>query len=615
MTRVNDAMGRTMGPVARLLAAVSGVVQAAGEMLAAEFHRPSGPHGSGDKAPIDAEIERFLRDRLTALLPTRFVGEEEGAHGRLQAGFCWVVDPNDGTRDFLRGHRGSAVSVALFAEGRPVLGVVHAPLPPDRGADLIAWAEGMDHLVRNGEAVPARLAEEKLAAGSVVFLSVGSRLRPEDYGQLVQPARFIALPSIAYRMARVAVAEGVATASWNVLSPYDIAGGHALVSAAGGAVLDRHGAPVRYAAEGEGRIDGCFAGAPAAVMALAGRERRLGERRAPRIEPGFPQQTARADRAIGCLLGQVIGDSLGSQVEFMPKAAIRARYPEGVRELADGGVWNTLAGQPTDDSELALALARAIAAGHGYEEETAAAAYVRWYRSVPFDCGRTIGRALAAAAVAPEGARAAAARAAADPESQSNGALMRAAPIGIAAGTAARAAAWAARDCRLTHPHPVSIAASVAFTTAVAAGIAGAAPREMAAAAERAVAQCRGGEPVADRLAEATAGRGPQSFSAHQGWVLTALQNAFRHLLHTAAAEPALIETVGEGGDADTNGAVAGALLGAAFGRDALPARWVLPVLACRPLAVLGAWRPRPEAYWPDDLPTLAEALSQFRRS
>ena len=65
-------------------------------------------------------------------------------------------------------------------------------------------------------------------------------------------------------------------------------------------------------------------------------------------------------QAQGCLLGQLAGDSLGSLVECEDAATIRAQYPQGVRELADGGVWNTIAGQPTDDSEMALALARSL---------------------------------------------------------------------------------------------------------------------------------------------------------------------------------------------------------------------------------------------------------------
>ena len=66
------------------------------------------------------------------------------------------------------------------------------------------------------------------------------------------------------------------------------------------------------------------------------------------------------NRAQGCLLGQVAGDSLGSFVEFKNPSTIRALYPNGVRELANGDVWNTLAGQPTDDSEMAFALVRTL---------------------------------------------------------------------------------------------------------------------------------------------------------------------------------------------------------------------------------------------------------------
>jgi hypothetical protein len=56
--------------------------------------------------------------------------------------------------------------------------------------------------------------------------------------------------------------------------------------------------------------------------------------------------------AQGCLLGQLAGDALGSLVEFRAPQDIRREYPNGIRELADGGTWNTIAGQPTDDSEL-----------------------------------------------------------------------------------------------------------------------------------------------------------------------------------------------------------------------------------------------------------------------
>jgi hypothetical protein len=99
----------------------------------------------------------------------------------------------------------------------------------------------------------------------------------------------------------------------------------------------------------------------------------------------------------------------------------------------------------------------------------------------------------------------------------------------------------------------------------------------------------------------------PESFERSRA--LTALQNAFFRLASKASVEESLVATVGCGGDTDTNAAIAGALLGALHGRDAFPSRWILPVLACRPLAEAADPRPRPMAYWPDDVLEVAEAL------
>jgi ADP-ribosyl-[dinitrogen reductase] hydrolase len=151
-------------------------------------------------------------------------------------------------------------------------------------------------------------------------------------------------------------------------------------------------------------------------------------------------------------------------------------------------------------------------------------------------------------------------------------------------------------------------AASAAFVAAIATGIGGADREAMLAAAYAAVPEPEAGV-VRDRLDLAKRGEGPDDFMYQQGWVLTAFQNAFRHLASGTPIEEALIETVGEGGDTDTNAAICGALLGAAQGSTAIPVRWTMVVLACRPLAETGANRPRPARYWPDDVPLLAEAL------
>lgn len=586
-------------------------------MLAAEFCRPDGPRFADHlTAPVDHAIELFLRQHLTGLLPARFVGEEAGILEAEANGYCWVVDPHDGTRAYLEGRRGSAVSVALLRRGTPILGVVFAPLSPDRGADLIAWADGAP-ITRNGRTVSSDLRAKRLEPGDVVFLNHGAWQRPVWHGTAVAPGRFVPLPSIAYRLARVAVGDGVATLTLRPVNALDIAAGHAILTAAGGVLVAEDGAPVTYSEQGESRPSACFGGSPAAVEALRARTWRgsTETRHTARVTLSWPRMpdSMRLDRACGCLLGQVIGDSLGSLVEFEPPEAIARQYPHGVRELRDGGTWNTLAGQPTDDSELALALARSLVERTDYDAEAAATAYARWFASHPFDCGNTIGRALAAAADVTQG-RASAARTAANPASQSNGSLMRIAPIGVWAADPGHAAAAAMVDSALTHPHPVCVAACGAFAAAVAAGVAGASRREMLGAAQEIAAQAGTvAQPVAQAIVQAEAGVPPQDFTHNMGWVLTALQNAFYHLATTADAVEALAATAGAGGDTDTNAAIAGALLGAAEGRSAWPARWSLAVLSCRPAAELGVAQPRPEEYWPDDLLDLTEALLAAR--
>ncbi len=77
------------------------------------------------------------------------------------------------------------------------------------------------------------------------------------------------------------------------------------------------------------------------------------------------------DRAQGWLLGQLAEDALGSLLELQSLEQIRLDYPGDVRELVDGGTWNTIAGQPTDDSEMALLLARMLAEGGTYDGDAA----------------------------------------------------------------------------------------------------------------------------------------------------------------------------------------------------------------------------------------------------
>ena len=328
----------TVRPTA-ILPQVIDAVLAAGALVAAEFARPDGPRFSDHvTAPLDTEIELMLRDRLLALVPARFVGEEAGVLEAPANGYCWVVDPHDGTRAFLEGKRGSAVSVALLRHGEPILGVVYAPTSPDRGPDLIAWAEG-GAITRNGAVVAIDLSQRELAAGDVVFLNHGAWQRPVWHGTACAPARFMPLPSIAYRLARLAVGDGIATLTLRPVNALDIAAGHALLLAAGGVLVAEDGAPVTYNDLGESRPSACFGGAPKAVEVLRARVWRGSQepRREPRVTLNWPRRAPEAmlDRAAGCLFGLAIGGDLGPETEL---ALIVARSLVGRTEYDKSAV-------------------------------------------------------------------------------------------------------------------------------------------------------------------------------------------------------------------------------------------------------------------------------------
>ncbi|HCT5749966.1 MULTISPECIES: inositol monophosphatase family protein [Pseudomonas] len=256
-----------------LLKPVTERVLAAGALLAAEWERPNGPRGHGDKAEIDAEIEVVLRAGLLELLDCDFWGEETGSR-LTDHEYCWVVDPNDGTSDFLLGRKGSAVSVGLLRNARPVLGVVYAPVTPDRGPDCVSWATGCSHVIRNGREVLSQLAHATMVPGSHVLVSTAAANKPELNAELCAPADFIPMPSIAYRLARVAAGDAVACASLVPVSAHDVVGGHALLIGAHGVLLNQDGHPISYDSKAQMATvsQRCFGGAPEACSDLVQRD-------------------------------------------------------------------------------------------------------------------------------------------------------------------------------------------------------------------------------------------------------------------------------------------------------------------------------------------------------
>lgn len=311
------------------------------------------------------------------------------------------------------------------------------------------------------------------------------------------------------------------------------------------------------------------------------------------------------DRAAGTLIGQCAGDNLGARVEFRSREAIVSEYPEGISVMADGGTWSIMAGQATDDSELALALARSIIRKKSYDANDVYTSYQRWYHSDPFDCGGTIAQGLRGY---PNG------------DSQANGALMRVSPLGIFSAASGlpylEVYRLAAQDAAMTHPHAVCVDINKLFVRALALSIEQpVSPSDL----HELILTWSGREdidPVVRTWTRQSLTDKPVDYSYQMGHVRIAWQNALWQLRHASSVEQAVADTISEGGDTDTNAAICGALLGAVYGASNLPSHWLSTLSACHPDVNEKRTRhPRDEEYWPCDVVSLAEQLLDLSTS
>lgn len=183
---------------------------------------------------IDMAVDALLARRLQAILPEAAWLSEETVDdpSRLNARLLWLVDPIDGTRDYVRGRSGWCVSVALVADGIPVFAVMAAP------AQDKVW------IAASGEGVTCN--NERLA-GSVRQNFAGSRVPADDLPRMDSDLVIVDKPnSIAMRMTMVACdrADLVATLRWG--NEWDVAAAHLVAQEAGGVVTDALGRPIKY---------------------------------------------------------------------------------------------------------------------------------------------------------------------------------------------------------------------------------------------------------------------------------------------------------------------------------------------------------------------------------
>jgi 3'(2'), 5'-bisphosphate nucleotidase len=227
--------------------------------------------GEGPVSAADLAVNRWLLDGLSEAFPQAAwtLLSEETAGEQLQAGqplaaeWLWILDPLDGTKDFLQGTGEYAVHLALVHAGSPVLGVVLLPEPEELWFGLIspgaagqAWCEN-----RSGERHPARLSERREVNELVLVASRSHRdARLEQLLEALQLGDTIAMGSVGGKVASILRGETdvyISLSGRSAPKDWDMAAPEAVLRAAGGAFSHADGRALSYN-DGDIRQAGCL---------------------------------------------------------------------------------------------------------------------------------------------------------------------------------------------------------------------------------------------------------------------------------------------------------------------------------------------------------------------
>jgi ADP-ribosyl-[dinitrogen reductase] hydrolase len=265
------------------------------------------------------------------------------------------------------------------------------------------------------------------------------------------------------------------------------------------------------------------------------------------------------DRARAAFIGMAIGDAMGATVEFMTASEIAAKY--GTFQDIIGGGWLRLKpGQVTDDTEMALCVARAIVTNQTWSLGAVADNFAAWLKSRPVDCGDTCRKGIRAYLLQGQ---------LESPPNEwdaGNGAAMRLLPAALFSFPDDELLKkYVIEQAHITHNNPVSDAACICLGQLLHLALGGAAKSRLRRRVDGLVA----GFPTFNFVPY----RGLAT-----GYVVDTMQTVFHWFFRGRNFEECLVGTVNQGADADTTGAICGMLAGAYYGMEAIPKRWLRKV-------------------------------------
>lgn len=253
MSRQPDRMATRV--TAELLEAVVGLTQHVNGLVLSIYESAFTVDTKADASPVtqaDVQAEALIFAGLQRLAPDILVVAEEAV---ASAGFVpdcgerfWLVDPLDGTREFVSRNGEFTVNIALIEQREPVLGVVGLPVT----GRVYAGARGLGAWVHDPGLCRRVIACRTVPADGVTVLASRSHGDERALQAFLSGRQVAGVQRAGSSLKLCLIAEGKAdlyprhsrTMEW------DIAAGHAVLSAAGGALLDLDGLPLRYGKPG-----------------------------------------------------------------------------------------------------------------------------------------------------------------------------------------------------------------------------------------------------------------------------------------------------------------------------------------------------------------------------
>lgn len=219
------------------------ITQLAGEAIMAYYQDSFSVKDKAPDNPVtDADLaaDALLHEKLRALLPQAGWLSEETADSpeRLERELVWVVDPVDGTKEFVMGIPEFSISVALVENGMPQLAVIFNPPAGELYHALRGHGAYFNHN-------PVAVSRTDQMLGARVDASRSERKRGE-FAPFEEIVELRTMGSIAYKLARVAAGQSDATWSRGPKSEWDICAGALLIEEAGGRCVDLDGRPFLF---------------------------------------------------------------------------------------------------------------------------------------------------------------------------------------------------------------------------------------------------------------------------------------------------------------------------------------------------------------------------------